>query len=232
MPDAAPRDGDSIVFFDIETVQVPQNDPLWLRLSARIQRLPGESEEDFEERLGNIHRKTTLNPALGRVWMIGYAVNKGEPKVLLGDGSLGEEKRIVSEFLGFLKDTPRFWLAGHNILGFDIPFLQVRALHHGLGREAAVLGRVTEKPWERRAIDTMKLWPRTSNDRSAWREGLSGLGKLSTICHVLGIPLQEGVMGETIYDAFKAGDTGGAVKHVREDIEQIREVFRRLWPLR
>ena len=231
MANDVPQKGEPLVFFDVESLPVDRDDPLWLKLRSRVEVLPEESEEDHEARMEKIYQFTTMNPALGRVWMVGYAIGKAGPVLLVGDGTLEGERQVLETFQEDMSRLDNPWWIGHNIIGFDIPFMQVRALKHGFTGLARQLGRATAKPWNHRYLDTMKLWPRTSNDRSGWKDGLRGLAKLEVICQVLGIELQTGVMGKDVAAAFAEGDTEGAKEHLRLDIVQLRELFKRLWPI-
>jgi hypothetical protein len=231
MSNELPQKGDPLFFFDVETVACPKDDPLWVRLRDRMEKPPEKSDGDWDAHLEKLHSRTTLNGALGITWMIGFGVGNGDPVILEGPGTFEGEKKLLQEFEDHLLTYTNPWLVGHNILGFDIPFLQARALRHNLPKLARALGRTSMKPWERRVIDTQKVFPRTSNDRMAWQDGLYGLAKLETICEVLGIELQTGVMGKDVNAAFLSGDTDGAREHLVQDIHQLRQVFLRLWPI-
>lgn len=231
MGNPIPQSGEPIIFFDVESLPAPKDDPLWMQLAATIERENDDEEDEvFEVRVEEIRRKSALYAPLGRAWMIGWAMGKKEPTTLASDGTLEGEKQLLEHFYEEMAELDNPWWVGHNIVGYDIPFLQVRALYHGLPRLARMFGSPLTKPWDLRVLDTMKLWPRTGADRSSWRDGIRGLAKLDTICAVLGVPQQEGVMGRSVYDAFLSGDHEGVKSHLVEDIIQVREVFKKLWP--
>ena len=215
MPNSKPCKGEPLVFFDIETLPCLPDDPLWLDLKT--------NEAD--------RKKTALLAPLGRVWMVGWAVGGGDPQISGGDGSPQAEKEVLERFWEEVKDIDNPWWVGYNVQGFDIPFLQVRALVHGMPALASKLSRVTTKPWDRRVLDLAQIWPRTGADKNAWRDGIRGVGKLDTICQVLGIPQQTGVMGPGVADAWELGDHAGVEEHLRLDVLQVRDLFKRLWPL-
>ena len=232
MPDDRPKKGDTIIFADVESLPCEKDNPLWLKLKNNIKRRDSESDEDYEARVESVRRDTALTGPLGRAWMIGFAVGKGDPVICQYDGSPEGEKALLEEFLGHIEEYDNPWWVGHNLLGYDVPFLQVRALHHGLPKLARKMSRLRQKPWESRVLDTQKLWPRTGGDRQAYRDwGLRGLGKLDTICSLLGIEQQTGVMGPNVYEAYLSGDQEGVAEHLKHDINQVREVLKRLWPV-
>jgi uncharacterized protein YprB with RNaseH-like and TPR domain len=215
MPNEKPQRGDSILFFDLETLPCSPDNSLWQRLKS----------EDADR------KRTALMSPLGRVWMIGWAVGSGEPQIAAGDGSPDSEEAVLREFWEAIQGLQNPWWVGYNIEGFDIPFLQVRALKWGMPELARKLGVASAKPWERRQVDLAKIWPRTGADRYSWREGVRGLGKLDTICDVLGIPRQEGLMGKDVAEAWDLGNHEGVAEHLRLDVVQVKALFRELWPL-
>lgn len=221
----------SFVFLDVESLPAEKTSPLWQRLSSQIQPNPEESKQDFDSRVGKILKNTAMNPALGRVWMIGVAFRSETPVIFSGDGTPESEVHVLEELDGFLSNIQNPWLVGYNIESFDIPFLKVRCLHHGKPKIAAKLGRYSTKPWDAAIVDLMKVWPRTGADKSAWETGLKGLGKLDTVCEVLGIARQTGVMGPEVADAYERGDRAGVEEHLYYDIIQTRDVFRKLYPI-
>ena len=219
------------VFLDVESLPAEKTSPLWERISSQITPKPGEAQEDFDSRLEGLRKNTAMNPALGRVWMIGVALRSEAPTLFSGDGTPEAEAQILRNLGDYLSKIPNHWLVGYNIESFDLPFLKVRCLHHKLPKVAARLGKYTTKPWEAAIIDLMKVWPRTGADKSSWETGLKGLGKLDTVCEVLGITRQTGVMGPEVADAYERGDRAGVEEHLRLDIIQTRELFRALYAI-
>lgn len=72
-----------------------------------------------------------------------------------------EEKELLGEFLELLakhfNNPYKYFLCGHNIKGFDIPFLCRRAIINDLPLPR-ILDVNNFKPWEVPYIDTMQLW--------------------------------------------------------------------------
>lgn len=71
-----------------------------------------------------------------------------------------DEKTLLTDFLPLLQThfTPdRYYLCGHNIKEFDVPFLARRILINNL-RLPPMLNISSLKPWEVPYVDTMQLW--------------------------------------------------------------------------
>ena len=226
-----PKQGEPILFFDVESLPVEADDPRWQALAATIVAEDGESDEDLAARVEKLRLMTSLSGLFGRPWMIGFADRNAEPILCSGDGSPDSEIRVLQSFWEGVKDYHNPWWVGHNILHFDIPFIQVRALHHGMPELARKLDRSRKPPWEKRVLDTMKLWPRTGQDRNFWKDGLRGMGGIDTICQFLGIEVDDGTTGADVYDAFLRGDQASVEKHLHADVLRVRGVFRHLWPI-
>jgi uncharacterized protein YprB with RNaseH-like and TPR domain len=213
-----PSKNDTVIYLDIETLPAEEEDPLWQHFALK-NGLPKEEQDE-------VRRRTSLWPALGRPWMIGFAVGPGDPIICWGEGTPASEKQVLEEFWAHVRGYNNPWFVGHNIRRFDLPFLQVRALKNGMPALAKFLGSPLQKPWEKRILDTQELWP----DQSRGYPKGFGLKKLDTICRLLDLSVQEGVMGEGVYQAYLEGNAKGVYEHLYEDVLQVRDVFRVLFP--
>lgn len=92
---------------------------------------------------------------LGAVRCIGYAWNGAGTTVLIG----GREDDMLATFLSDLISMgPHTVVVGHNVLGFDLPFLAARCMALGMGHRAERL-RYRARPWDEAVYDTMLRWP-------------------------------------------------------------------------
>jgi hypothetical protein len=230
----------SFVFFDIETLPTPATDPAWIDQLDRLD----HGRPDFDPEAER--RKTSFDPRFGRVMCIGYAVDAGPVQV--AHGLSGESPEHVARVQSYaqagemdrvdLDDwetvTLRTFAAavakvvspvfvGHNAIDFDVPFLQTRSLRHSrpggpLVDLARTLSPIDQKPWLTPVHDTMRMWP---GRRVALRD----------CARLLGVPAQTGPDGSEVYDCWRRGQVRQIVEHCRQDVSQVRAVFRRLWPL-
>ena len=139
-----------------------------------------------EIHLSRIIDKAALHAEYGQVLAIGTLAfsDKGEEFDIL-HGS--DEALLIERFweLASKADASGSSLVGHNIFGFDLPFLVRRSYLHSIAPPCQLLpsrGRYWNRPW----FDTMSAWSlgeyqaRISLDRFAKHlglEGKSGSGK-------------------------------------------------------
>ena len=84
------------------------------------------------------------NPASNRVLMIAVSDNRGLLDILEGD-----EPELLAQFIELVATRDPDVIEGHNLYGFDLPFLLTRARRHGvtlaLGRDGSELRQGTER---------------------------------------------------------------------------------------
>jgi DNA polymerase elongation subunit (family B) len=71
----------------------------------------------------------------------------------------GEEKHILTETHSLLNKVQGmgFWICGHNVKSFDIPYIIKRSLMNGI-KPSSLLPTPDTKPWEVKAVDTKEFW--------------------------------------------------------------------------
>lgn len=167
--------------------------------------------------------KTALDGTFGEVVCIGWAFGDAEAVCIhREDGQ--EELSLLGDFLFYLNDlivrpgaTRNPTIVGHNVTNFDLPFLWQRCVVHGIPWPS-YFPKVPElKPYgnNRGVEDTMLIWP-------------GKFPKQDDLCLALGIPRQTGIDGSQVWEAVKDGRIQEVVDHCRADVEQVREIHRRL----
>ena len=72
------------------------------------------------------------------------------------------EKETINKFFEiltfFFKKVNNGLLVGHNINGYDIPFLIKRGMIYNLNIPKILKNSLLDKPWENKIIDIMNLW--------------------------------------------------------------------------
>ena len=68
-----------------------------------------------------------------------------------------DEIQLLNDFAAMMEKQPQYYLCGHNIKEFDIPFLCRRMLVNGITIPLS-MNVAGKKPWETTFIDTLELW--------------------------------------------------------------------------
>jgi len=133
---------------------------------------------------------------------------------------LGNEKDIISKFYTFIAGKPRI-ICGHNIVKFDIPFINKRAYLYNI-QIPSILQIHDKKPWELSASirDTQTLW------------AFGGMNNISLelLCEFLGIETSkddiDGSQVDSIYYIYN--DIDRIVQYCTKDVTSNLLVIKRL----
>jgi len=205
------------LIFDIETVPLTGlPEPLELEVARRTKREVERGELEPPEAESLVR---SVSPFFGRVLAIGMR---------LYDDKTGENKdKVISEATE--KDTLQsfFETVNHsasqdlryvhfNGLGFDVPFLIIRAAMHGIAISSYRFLKQRRFSYDPH-IDVMQFLSRWG------REGVS----LDLACRSFDIPSpKEGeVKGETVAAAFEQGDLEAVREYVMRDVEATYWLF-------
>ena len=135
------------------------------------------------------------------------------------DGFEVNEKRALQEFVNFMKDfdVDCDELVGHNIIGFDLPFIFQRCLAHSIQiRPWVNLGEYNV----RGVFDTMHRW---------WL-GAKRHVSLDDIAWALGIESSKTaeVEGSKVFDLYQAGKLDLIREYNLNDVRVTRKVYERM----
>lgn len=124
-----------------------------------------------------------------------------------------DEKELLTDFISFMNQVffkaPGIKLVGHNIKGFDLPYIIKKSILYSLELPRQLhLHKV--KPWENCLIDTYEVW----------KAGGWSSAALAHLCLLLGIknPKDDMNAGE-VGAAFYAGRIEEIKNYCEEDIE-------------
>lgn len=205
------------LFFDIETIPCDDEgkqiyfEILKARAEKKQKKLKTgkeiiESEEDQDE----LYRKTALDGTHGRICSIGI-IKEDNTGIITQEVLHGEEKDILEKFWALVKDVNLF--IGHNVFGFDFPFIYQRSIINGIKPRELSFARYRSEP----IFDTMQEW-------SKWSFGNSK--SLDTLARVLGLPTSKDEMdGSMVWDYFKDGRVEEINKYCMKDVELTRKVY-------
>lgn len=227
-----------MVFIDIETTtgketydevirENPALDQYW-DLKAKQLRA-AEPEE-----LGNLDKNQMypkmagLQPEWGKIICIsigqlqfdsdGHPINFSKKSFYNDD-----EKVLLEEFnetaRKIMNKYPQMQWVGHNIKGFDMPYIVKRSVIHGV-KVPKVFHFHRQKPWESCLLDTQEVWK-----FGGWNSA-----KLGLIAEILNIPSPkqdlEGSMVSQVY--WEGGNLGRIKDYCEMDIEATANIMLRI----
>lgn len=155
-----------MITFDIETL--PTTDERVIAQLAASIKPPGtikkqESKDTWMQENYDIVLKekiadTALNGAYGRIACIAWRDDNGTVFNTLKHLS---ESEIIKVFYDQILGAKEF--CGHNIAGFDLPFLKHRSMILGIKPSSGILHAMNAKPWDDCIKDTMLMWSSDKN---------------------------------------------------------------------
>ena len=219
------------IFIDIETLPTDEKNRGFIEgklVKSFFRRGLSFSETEFAERADIAFGETALQGSLGKLLCIGLAVDSGgraeKPCVC------GQNKDTKELHLDEAKTLAQFWrhldrikfdagsgdlIVGHNILGFDLPFLYHRSMICGVKPSRQLLDG---KPWEIAVYDTMDRW-----QMGKFREFV-GLEELA-LAFELDCPKKGAVNGGNLLAAYHEGKHEEIREYCLKDVLCTRELY-------
>jgi len=211
------------VYFDLETI--PCQDESYLEELKRKVRPPAniKKQESIDKWLSENREsaaieemaKTSFDGGRGHVCTIAWAKNDAKIQVYHAK-TLAEERDVIEAFFESLDDYHSETLVGHNITGFDLPFLRKRAVALGIAMPDRQTFPRDPKPWDRSVADTMNMWAGGTNRIS-----------MDNLCGILGIKGKEGFDGSMVAEAWANGEHDTIAEYCRDDVWRTREIHKR-----
>jgi len=218
-------DINAMLFVDIETV--PLQDSLlklpkqlqesWVKKATKKEWDPAKSyleqsglHAEFAKvcciSIGFFHTENEGNDA---------GIRKFKVKSIYG----ASEKAILKEFAGVLKAIKKS-LCGHNVKGFDFPFLSKRYVINKVEMPASLI-TWGKKPWElEHFVDTMELWKFGS---------FSGATSLDALCGALEVPTPKGDMdGSKVREQYFKGQWKSITDYCEKDVVATARCLQRM----
>ena len=210
---------DRLLFFDIETHRVKNWDELTplLQKAFREHVYEDNSEITIEE---CYQKKAGLLAEFSQVTCISLGYEQNEEFKLNTIYGV-DEVALLNQLSKILNQFEKNWyvLAGHNIIGFDCPYLNKRYIINGI-RIPKLINSFGKKPWEITNVDTMLMWK-----FSGWSNT-----SLEVICSALGIESKSyDISGKTMYKYdIKDMDWEELKKYCEEDVKATYEIYKRI----
>lgn len=209
------------VYLDVETVPVQDPEAVFdirsqIKPPANLKKqesIDAWFAEHGEQAGADLVAKTSFDGARGHVCTIAWAVNDG-PVASCHASSVGDEAGIITAMFSQLPMYKSVIFVGHNIAGFDLPFLRKRAII--LGVTLAQQFPRDVKSWDKNIHDTMTMW-------AGHRDTIS----MDNLCKALGIPGKSGMDGSQVAQAWTDRRHDEIEQYCRDDVERTRLIHQK-----
>lgn len=221
------------IYLDIETLPTTDQDAIaemeaTIKPPATYKKPESIAEwmaENKESALKELVHKTGLSGLLGSIACIAYAFDDGP--VFTVDSRDGE-KKMLEDFYSHIYDQTstaihggvvegKATFVGHNIVGFDLPFLKHRSIILGVKPPKVIRDAFSAKPLGNEVADTMLLW-------SSDREKRTSMDKL---CKAFGIPGKGDFDGSMVADTWPT-DPEKVIIYCADDVIRTRDIYKRI----
>jgi 3'-5' exonuclease len=213
----------SQIFVDIETQRT--DDPTVIRRLQAAVKPPGQykkpdsiakwmSEEGASARVEAV-AKTALDGTYGRLATIGFAADDDAPIIL--SGKTLTEVEMLTKFAAELHELSRIGSVPEMVAfngEFDFRFLMKRYVINSLPVPMTIRRALNARDGY---FDPMRAW-----------EGFKGYISQQELEYALDIVRDDNLDGSEVGEAIDAGDWDRVVKHNAEDIQCLREIYKRV----
>lgn len=213
----------SRLFIDIETIPTQSTAEVERIAAAERERnaelVKPHSEARVIANIDEAVRKTALDGAVGEVVCVAIECLPSEMRVWKRDyREAGSEAAMLTEVLDYIDSFEKpTRLCGHNVTGFDIPFLRHRAFVLGLQLPPCMYA--LQKPWDAVLDDTMLQWTGGASGKAI---------SLDRLCRALGVPGKGELDGAGVWDAIQAGRLDEVAAYCADDVRRARECHQRM----
>lgn len=201
----------SYTYFDVETL--PEQAEGALERAKESVKVPANYKNPdtiaayIEENAQEAWEKTALDGWKGHVACI--VANE----TIFSIEDVRDEKSLLRTFFSSLQEST---LVGHNIIGFDIPFLTKRALVLGVKLPPEHIWPRNLKPWDNRVFDTML-------QLGNGKEFIS----LDNLARNLGIKGKGNTTGKQVHYMWQNGLHDEISEYCADDVRIVREIHER-----
>jgi DNA polymerase elongation subunit (family B) len=221
----------SLLVFDLECVgstnkleeQPERFQDLWKKRCVYLKSKEGEDKTEdilWETNAG-------INPEFGKIIVgsFGYFTedDNGELQTNITSYYGDDEKEVLETIKKLLIKSAgmEMTLCGHNIKGFDLPYLAKRMVINKI-MPPNILQTHDKKPWEISVLDTQEAWSFGSRGQ--------GFTSLDLLTASLGLPSPKDVMdGSQVHDAYYNQNQLEDIKeYCEKDVNQTMEVLKRI----
>lgn len=224
-----------ILYLDIETL--PTQDAEVIKVFADTVTAPAQYKkpesiaewlrDNKEQAVKDMVAKTSFDALYGSIACICYAFDDGEVFGVDCNSSDGERQMLehfyshvfdmtgVEHDVGVAHQSPV--VAGHNVSGFDLPFIKQRSIINRVKPVDSIRKALTAKKWDSCIADTMLMWCDDSQKRVS----------MDKLCKAFGIPGKGDFDGSMVADTWPV-DPQKVIDYCKDDVRRTREIFKRI----
>lgn len=207
-----------------ESVRAPSNYKDESKITEYIAARHAEIDAGMEER----RLKTSFDGLFGSIACICYAFDDSEVFSVDANNS-GDEKAMLEDFYRHIFDkttthhhhegivSMAATFVGHNLFGFDLPFLKHRSIILGVKPPVSIANAMAAKAWDKIIADTMLMWSPERDKRVS----------MDNLCRALGIPGKGDFDGSMVADTWP-NDPQTVIDYCRADVERTRAMYLRM----
>ncbi len=202
----------STIFLDIETIPgptKPNRDEL--KVPGNISK-PETIEKWKDENLETEWKREALNSMKGQIICIGFISDNFPEGMTFSVSKPVNEPNILHRLVEMIKSEDE--IVGHNILGFDAPFIYHRCMKYGSKPPLQFHTKHHEM-----LHDTMLMF-----DPFRWKQFYS----LKDMAAFFDIPKNNDTTGGDVFDLYQKGEFDKIREHCLDDVRVTKQVYERL----
>lgn len=208
-------------FEDKAAIRAPSNYKDEAKIAEYIAAKNAEIDAAMEEK----RKRTSFDGMFGRIACIAWAFDDGPIHATSCDMT---EADAIGHFYTTIIEATKIefhggttavdvTVVGHNVSGFDLPFLKHRSIILGIRPPMPIYRAMQAKPWGAEIADTMLMW-------SPDREKRASMDKL---CKALGIPGKDGFDGSMVAETWPVNPQK-VIDYCKDDVQRTRVIYKRL----
>ncbi len=209
---------------EIEKEKAQVKAPANYKDEAKIAEYIAGKHAEIDLTLSDKIAKTSFNGLEGRIACIGWSIDGGEPESTKASDT--ESQAIERFYSAVLKATERqrhdgqyqigCAFVGHNIVGFDLPFLKHRSIILKIKPPNSVI-KAFEDKWGKEVKDTMLLWSSDPHKR----------GSMDRLCSAFGLQGKGGFDGSMVAETWLV-DPQKVIDYCKDDVRRTWEIYKRI----
>lgn len=214
----------SVLTFDVETLQTTDESVIEsFRKSIKApanyskpETIAKWHEENGAQALLDMVAKTGLDGLYGSVACIAW---QGDDSVIFASDVNHSERETIELFYSFIEQERHVdKFCGHNLAGFDLPFLKHRSIILGIKPPSIIRDAMSAKPWDSCIADTMLMWSSDSQKRAS----------MDKLCKAFGIKGKGDFDGSMVNEEWVRGDRSKVIEYCKDDVRRTVEIYNRI----